>query len=203
MTALEDIISRALGEKFRKGKIRIQKLAEGASNKVFRATGYNQRVIVKIPDPLVPARYVLASEVATIEYLRTELDIPIPKVIAWSMTDNNPVGCEYIIMEEASGVDLNQKWPILEIDKKFAVIDHLVSLQRRILQHTAKINGYGSLYFTEDAISLGLSKQLPISARAAGRFCLGRSTKYHFLDSTGSLDDANCGPCKLPYFLLF
>lgn len=96
-----------MGAEPRRGSIRIQKLAEGASNKVFIAIGHGQRAIVKIPDPVVPARFVTASEVATLEYLWTELAIPVPKVFAWSTTSDNPVGCEYIIMEEASGDALN------------------------------------------------------------------------------------------------
>ena len=102
MRALEDVAARAMGAEPCRGSIRIQKLAEGASNKVFIAIGHGQRAIVKIPDPVVPARFVTASEVATLEYLRTELAIPVPKVFAWSTTSDNPVGCEYIIMEELS-----------------------------------------------------------------------------------------------------
>jgi len=56
-----------------KGAIRIRKLAEDASNKVFTATMRSKRVIVKVPDPVVPAYLVTVSEVVTLKYLRTEL----------------------------------------------------------------------------------------------------------------------------------
>jgi hypothetical protein len=61
--ALEDVAARAMGAEPRRGSIRIQKLAEGASNKVLIAIGHGQRAIVKIPDPVVPAHFVTASEV--------------------------------------------------------------------------------------------------------------------------------------------
>ncbi|ETI25848.1 hypothetical protein G647_02625 [Cladophialophora carrionii CBS 160.54] len=38
--------------------MRVEKLAEGASNKVFLAVLGDQRLIVKIPDPVVPPRLV-------------------------------------------------------------------------------------------------------------------------------------------------
>src|SRR5271156_361846 len=196
--ALEDVAARAMGAEPRRGSIHIRKLAEGASNKVFIAIGHGQRAVIKIPDPVVPAHFVTASEVATLEYLRTELGIPVPKVFAWSTTSDNPVGCEYIIMEEASGDALNVVWPTLEIDKKFTVIDQILSLQNRLLQGNVELGGYGSLYFTEDAIALGLSKQLPVAAKTSARFCLGPLAKHEFLDPSVRAAGVDCGPCKWP-----
>ena len=194
--ALEEVAAAAMGVEPRRGSIHIQKFAEGASNKAFMATGHGRRAIIKIPDPVVPAHLVTASEVATLEYLRTELGVPVPKVFAWSMTSDNPVGCEYIVMEEASGDALNAVWPTLEVDKKFTVIDQIVSLQNRLLQGGIKLGGYGSLYFTEDAIALGLSKQLSVAAKTSARFCLGPLAKHDFLDSSVRAAGVDCGPCK-------
>jgi hypothetical protein len=196
--ALEDVAARAMGAEPCRGSIRIQKLAEGGSNKVFIAIGHGQRAVVKIPDPIVPAHFVTASEVATLEYLRTELGIPVPKVFAWSTTSDNPVGCEYIIMEETPGDALNVVWPTLEVDKKFTVIDQMLSLQNRLLQGGVELGGYGSLYFTEDAIALRLSKQLPVAAKTSSRFCLGPLAKHEFLDMSVRAAGVDCGPCKWP-----
>src|SRR3954447_7668020 len=84
--------------------IRIIKLVDGGFNKIFLLTmddGYE--VIARIPTPIAgPPHYMTASEVATMDFLRTRLDIPAPKVFAWSSRANsdNPVGAEYIIMEK-------------------------------------------------------------------------------------------------------
>jgi hypothetical protein len=145
-----------------------KKLPRVLQTKVFIAIGHGQRAIIKIPDPVVPAHFVTASEVATLEYLQTELAIPVPKVFAWSTTSDNPVGCEYIIMEEASGDALNVVWPTLEVGKKFTVIDQILLLQNRLLQGGVEL---GCLYFTEDAVALGLSKQLSVAAKTPARFC--------------------------------
>ena len=67
-----------------------------------------QRVIAKIPHTIAgPLVLTTASEVATMEFARAILNIPVPKVLAWSATDQNPVEMEYIIMEEATGSQLH------------------------------------------------------------------------------------------------
>jgi hypothetical protein len=54
------------------------------------------RAIVKIPYWIaVTKRYVTASEVATLTFLRS-MGIPVPEVYGWSCTGENPVGVEYI-----------------------------------------------------------------------------------------------------------
>ncbi|PGH26473.1 hypothetical protein AJ80_01786 [Polytolypa hystricis UAMH7299] len=47
-------------------------------------------------------------EVATIDFMRTVLQTPVPQIYAWSsrVDENNPVGAEYTIMEKLSGVPL-------------------------------------------------------------------------------------------------
>jgi hypothetical protein len=204
--ALGDVVARALNaENDCSHKIinnvTIQKLAEGGSNKVFTASVRRgplsgQRVVVKIPDPVVPAQLVTASEVATLEYLRTELDVPVPKVLAWSSTSDNPVGSEYIVMEEAAGDPLYLQWDTkLEVPQKIVVVEQLLSIQKRILQHTAGFGGYGSLYFTEDALALGLARH-PVSTNASGRFCLGPLADRKFLSSVDEYADTKWGPCE-------
>lgn len=106
--ALERVVMKVAGLEGQSGSVELKKLAEGAANKVMTATVGRQRFIVKIPDPVVPRRLITASEVATLEFLRAELEFPVPKVLAWSDSNDNPVRCEYIILEEAVGQDLEK-----------------------------------------------------------------------------------------------
>ncbi|PGH13105.1 hypothetical protein AJ80_06477 [Polytolypa hystricis UAMH7299] len=79
------------------------KIGEGNFNKVFRLQMNDGAVaIARMPHPNAgPSQYTTASEVATMEFARPVLDIPVPKVLAWSATSDNAIGSEYIIMEEA------------------------------------------------------------------------------------------------------
>jgi hypothetical protein len=92
--------------------ISFEKIGEGNYNKAYRLEMEDgRRVIAKVPHPNAGPRVLTtASEVATMEFVRTILNIPVPQVLAWSATDQNPVQAEYIIMEEASGSQLHKVW---------------------------------------------------------------------------------------------
>jgi hypothetical protein len=77
------------------------KLPEGSHNKCFLFQMDNDvQVVTRIPNPFLPRKIETASEVATLDFLRNELNIPVPKVYAWSDSMDEDVGVEYIIMEK-------------------------------------------------------------------------------------------------------
>ena len=115
--------------------ISLEKIGEGNYNKAYRlVTGDGQKVIAKIPHPNAgPPVLTTASEVATMEFARTVLNIPVPKVLAWSATDQNPVNAEYIVMEEAKGSQLHDVWQNLPLRAKCDFIDEIVDVERKWL----------------------------------------------------------------------
>ncbi|KMU87576.1 hypothetical protein CIHG_05969 [Coccidioides immitis H538.4] len=88
----------------------VVKLSEGQYNKVFQLTMHDGReVIAKLPNPNAGRlHFTTASEVATMDFLRNTLHLPVPKVHAWSSrASDNAVGAEYIIMEKQAGTMLS------------------------------------------------------------------------------------------------
>ncbi|KAJ6495797.1 hypothetical protein C8R47DRAFT_372971 [Mycena vitilis] len=69
-------------------------------------------LIAKIPTPLAGHPHLsTASEVAIMDYARTILKLPVPRVISWcSRADKTDVGAEYILMERAPGRELFKLW---------------------------------------------------------------------------------------------
>ncbi len=130
----------------------IMKVTEGGFNKIFLLTmddGYE--VIARIPTPIAgPAHYTTASEVATMDFLRTRLDIPAPKVFAWAsrVGGDNPVGAEYIIMEKMQGESLASRWLSLSTKELAEVIKQIVDIESRLF--SARFSEHGSLYYKED-----------------------------------------------------
>ncbi|RMY96794.1 hypothetical protein D0864_05048 [Hortaea werneckii] len=114
--------------------ISMVKLAEGGFNKVFRLDMDDGKVVMaRIPTPIVgPISRVLASEVATMDFARNVLDIPVPKVIAWDGERANAAWCEFILMEEAKGNPLAAIWPIMELDEKFKIVEEVVGIQKKL-----------------------------------------------------------------------
>ena len=73
--------------------------------------GHKGRDIARIPHPNAgPPHYGTSSEVATMHYLRTKLQLSIPMVMAYLSVPSNPVGAEYIVMERVCGVNLSKIW---------------------------------------------------------------------------------------------
>ncbi|KAK7417574.1 hypothetical protein QQZ08_011579 [Neonectria magnoliae] len=58
------------------------------------------------------AKLLLASEAATLKYIRTHTSIPVPEVFQYSSSSNNNIGVPYILMSKASGQKLSTfNWP--------------------------------------------------------------------------------------------
>ncbi|TVY26231.1 Altered inheritance of mitochondria protein, mitochondrial [Lachnellula hyalina] len=131
--------------------VSITKLAEGGYNKVFRLVMDNGSVaIARIPNPNAgPACRTTASEVATMDFARTVLNIPVPKVFAWSATANNPVEAEYIIMEEAPGTHLEDVWDDKKVSDKANIVKGLVEIEKKLL--SVSFTRYGNIYFASDS----------------------------------------------------
>jgi hypothetical protein len=115
--------------------VSLDKIGEGNYNKAYRLEmDDGQKIIAKVPHPNAgPPKLTTASEVATMEFARTILNIPVPQVLAWRATDQNPVQAEYIIMEEASGSQLHEVWQDLPLRKKVDIIREFVDIERKLL----------------------------------------------------------------------
>lgn len=63
--------------------------------------------------------------------MRNVLCTPVPKVLSWSSSTDNPVAAEYILMEKARGVPLSSLWDKLGAPVKFKVLEKVASYQER------------------------------------------------------------------------
>ncbi|KAI1821833.1 kinase-like domain-containing protein [Xylaria intraflava] len=143
---LQEVAAKSVGAET---CVSMAKLAEGGFNKVFRLVMDNGlAVVARIPNPKTgSARWTTASEVATMEFARSILGIPVPKVLAWNMDADNPVRSEYIVMEEAAGTQLSQVWDTLSLDTKMEIVDDLVNIEKKLT--SVSFTRYGSLYFAQ------------------------------------------------------
>jgi aminoglycoside phosphotransferase (APT) family kinase protein len=92
----------------------LRKLAEGGFNRTFEITMKDGlQVVSRLPYPCtLPKRYAVASEVATMDLVRSH-GLPVPRIYGYSITAENPVGSEYIIMEKVAGQEMGHTWPSL------------------------------------------------------------------------------------------
>ncbi|KAJ5201323.1 Mitochondria protein Fmp29, partial [Penicillium cf. viridicatum] len=123
---------------------------EGGFNKVFLLRAKNGReVIARIPTPIAgPPYYTTASEVATMNFLRSILKLPVPEVLAYSVLSDNPIGAEYILMERVKGESLSLRWLSLTTDETKDIMTQIVDMERKIFDFY--FPAYGSLYYKKD-----------------------------------------------------
>ncbi|KAK2760891.1 hypothetical protein FQN54_002131 [Arachnomyces sp. PD_36] len=173
-----------------KSCISMTKLSEGSYNKAFSLIMDNGvQVVARIPNPYLPQRVSTASEVATLDFLRNELEIPVPQVFAWSSDKDQPVGAEYIIMEKAPGQELWKSWPSMDVSEKVDVVSQLAKIQAKVCSVDFKY--YGSLYYrgTDD------HQHIP---GVPSRFCIGPSSAIQFWEADRTAIDKYRGPWSSP-----
>ncbi|WEW60945.1 hypothetical protein PRK78_006433 [Emydomyces testavorans] len=173
--------------------VRIEKLAEGGFNKIFLLTMDNEyEVIARIPTPIAgPPHYTTASEVATMDFLRNILEIPVPRVLAYCSTADNPVGAEYIIMERLRGESLASRFLELPTNKVKGLMMQLVGMEEKIFSYN--FPAYGSLYYAND-VPESLSVPLPNEKW----FCIGPISKRAFWFDERQDMDVDRGPWTTP-----
>ncbi|EME87090.1 uncharacterized protein MYCFIDRAFT_152052 [Pseudocercospora fijiensis CIRAD86] len=178
----------------------ITKHAEGGFNKIFRLVMDNGCVVMaRIPNPNVgPISKVMASEVATMDFVQNVIGIPGPRVLAWDGRKSNDAESEYMLMEEARGTQLEELWADMELDDQVSVVDDLVAIQKKL--HSVNFSRYGSIYYRSDAFegcsTFEVSGDLPQSAKtyAEDRFAIGPVAESALWETESSSSFADRGP---------
>ncbi|KAF1912816.1 kinase-like domain-containing protein [Ampelomyces quisqualis] len=131
--------------------VEVTKLPEGNFNKTFLVKMHDGRqLIARLPNPNAGrSHYTTASEVATMDYARDRLHIPIPKIFTYNTNaKSSDVGAEYIVMEECPGIELSRLWDDLAAKQKIDIVRQLATFSTRLSK--ARFAYYGSLYYAKD-----------------------------------------------------
>ncbi|KAJ3738951.1 kinase-like domain-containing protein [Lentinula detonsa] len=144
-----------------------RKLAEGGFNRIFLITlDTDFQLVARILYPLlVPKAYAVASEVATMDFLRSK-GLPIPKAKT-----------EYILMEYVKGTNLSQIWSDLEEDEIISLMDQLAKVESSMM--SISFPAGGSIYYARDLKELSGNEGIPLHNQVESiafekeRFCIG------------------------------
>ncbi|KAL8788913.1 MAG: hypothetical protein Q9213_001436 [Squamulea squamosa] len=129
--------------------VSIQKLAEGGYNRTFTITMQDGlEVIARMPyNTTVPKKYAIASEVATMNYVRSR-GVPVPKIYDYSASSQNCVGTEYMIMEKVGGRVLQQSWYSMTPNERYKIIEQIVQMEATLF--SINFPASGSIYYKKD-----------------------------------------------------
>ena len=79
--------------------------------------------------------------------VQAKAGIPIPRILDWSDDIANAIGSEYIFMEHASGIPLQERWPSMDVGEQIRCIDAICQKLKDVVD--LKFPAYGSLYLAE------------------------------------------------------
>jgi aminoglycoside phosphotransferase (APT) family kinase protein len=167
------------------------KLAEGGFNRTFLITMHDGfEMVARIPYPItVPKFYAIASEVATMRFLRSS-GLPVPEVYDYSPSSDNTAKTEYIFMEFMRGTKLSDVLLELEEPDIVSVLRQLVQLESRMM--SIPFPAGGSLYYTNDLEKVAGRTGIPLNDE---RFCVGLDARLHMWYGRRSQLDVDRGPC--------
>lgn len=159
------------------------------------------QLVGRIPYPSTePKHLVIASEVATMDFLRMN-GIPVPKIYSYSTTSENPAGTEYLFMELVRGTNLGDIWFDLPYEARITVVTNLVELESRLF--ALLFPASGSLYYTKD-LDVETSKiEVPTADCSRNiRFCVGPDTRLSLWYGRRLKLNVNRGPCMSQLFII-
>lgn len=172
-----------------------QKLAEGGSYRIFRATfSDGTEAIARLPFPCtLPKGWGILNEVATMAFLR-ERKLPVPEVYDWSAQMENSVGSEYMIMEKVKGTVLHESWYSMTVKQRMDMVIRIVAVEKKLFD--IFLPAYGGIYFKHALPDGAHTVDLPDDQDLKSKFCIGPSTEFLWWYSNRAELGADMGPCK-------
>jgi hypothetical protein len=114
--------------------------AQGAFNKLYKISAAGSVCLMRVSLPVYP-RLKTHSEVSTINFVRHETDIPVPRIIAFDAESQNELGFEWIMMEMMPGVSLRKRWRKMTWETKETIVRQLVDYQAQLFPKTFPLTG--------------------------------------------------------------
>ncbi|TFK25896.1 hypothetical protein FA15DRAFT_668052 [Coprinopsis marcescibilis] len=183
--------------------VSLRKISDGVSGRAFELKFDNgAELVAKIPYPTAgPKHLATASEVATMDFVRTELGLPVPIVRAWSsIPESTPVGAEYIMWDKIPGAPLStldQIGAALPLEQDPFTSKQVLSGMQRVESklYNFSFSYIGSIYYKQDVPEI---HRRPLSRYVTNpnmeRFCIGPSVDVEFWRSGRAALPVDRGP---------
>ncbi len=124
--------------------------AKGTYNRLYSLTNpaWDKSYIFRVSLPIDPF-FKTESEMATMEYVRRHTTLPVPRVVAFSSSDDNELGYEWVVMEMMPGQPLRKLWPTMPDDARVAFFAELAHHTKQLV--ALRFSKLGNLYFSDVA----------------------------------------------------
>jgi Phosphotransferase enzyme family len=121
---------------------------QGAFNKIYlircpRSSANEQSFIFRVSLPVDPG-FKVASDVATMTFVRTHTDAPVPRVLAFDPSQENELGFAWTIMEMMPGRPLCEQWRYMTWMQKEELVKRVADIVAQMFRH--RFRGIGNIY---------------------------------------------------------
>ncbi|KAF8641804.1 hypothetical protein AX16_009785 [Volvariella volvacea WC 439] len=138
---LKDVVLEKMGVDV----ARITFLSSGTFHKAYLVTLVDGvELVARVARRFMP-RLKTESEVATMQYLRDNTDVPVPIVYHYDSNPYNRLGGEYILMSKAAGIPLSRVFHSLGYNELVKLTNNLAAIVVALFSH--RFSEIGSLYF--------------------------------------------------------
>ncbi|KAJ5855147.1 hypothetical protein N7534_007690 [Penicillium rubens] len=200
-------IERTIQSLLPSSTVQVTFLAEGALNKIYDVKIDNEVFVMRVSLSVDPY-YKTMSEVSTVEWISRTTNIPVPRVITYQSSRENPIGFEWILMTRMPGRPLKELWRSLSFSAKTSLVGEFAAYSSCLFRN--QFQGIGNLYGTASIPNdSGLSEATwpggnpaysnnsPRSEKEylpTGLPELGRIVSMHFFWGSHILQDVHRGP---------
>lgn len=133
------------------------------------------------------------------------MNLPVPRIYAYSSDQLNPVGAEYIIEEKAAGKPLGSLWYQWQTESRLDLVTQLVDFETKLT--SVSFRKHGCIYYKKDLKKKGISAyDLEAKSLSSGDFtkelltegfALGPLVEARLWEGDRATMNLDRGPCKL------
>lgn len=116
---------------------------DGVYNKIYSVLYDQKRFIMRVSLPVCP-QLKTESEVATLQWIYDNTNLPVPRVQCYDSSRSNPIGFEWILMDRMEGVPLSQCWHSVTQDCKVRIVKQVAAYAAVAFER--QFRGIGNLY---------------------------------------------------------
>lgn len=166
---------------------------QGAFNKLYTVQCGAEQLMMRVSLPVEPSAKTL-SEVATLEYVRRNRTLPVPRVMDFEASRAAPIGFEWMLMERMSGQPLAKVWNETKSEMswsaKEALVQRLVRFSADMYNH--QFRNVGNLFHTH-------TQKDSIGSDDTGDTCnfeIGKAVSTEFFWLNHATQDVPKGPFR-------
>ncbi|OTA84278.1 hypothetical protein M434DRAFT_83422 [Hypoxylon sp. CO27-5] len=142
----------------------VQHLWDGVYSKLYSVSYEEKHYVMRVSLPVCPQSKT-ESEVATLNLIHKNTRLPVPTVICYDSTRNNPIGFEWILMDRIDGKPLSQCWQAVTQNAKERIVKQVA--EYAVIAFRGQFEGVGNIYPPRSHLASGSQHVGEMGGRAS------------------------------------